>query len=191
MHALHRVAGARHGVTLGGMKKLLVAAGVTGVMVGGWKLAHRPQVADAKLEVTDRLWIDHMPRNDRDLLHLLIAVTHDHHDENIGFLRFGSRWHAELNGFRFEKKGNDLAVEFPQNSWRATWHTKVSRCQVGDLTLCLEITAPRGTFHYFSRDDWEIGNADAGRDLAAKLLHEAPPATGAEATSELHDLLAP
>jgi len=173
------------------MKKLLVAAGAAGMLVGGWRLAHRHSVDDSKVEVTDRLWIDHMPRNDRDLLHLLIAVTQDHHDENVGFLRFGSRWHAEFNGFRFEKKGSDLAVEFPQNSWRATWHTKVSRCHVGDFTLCLEITAPRGTFHYFSRDDWEIGNADAGNALAAKLLDEAPAATAPEPTPTHGDLLGP
>jgi len=173
------------------MKKLLVVASAAGLMVGGWKLAHRHHVDDANLEVTDRLWIDHMPKHDRELLHLLIAVTHNGDEQNIGFIRFGSRWHAQVDGFRFEKKGTDLAVEFPQNSWRATWHTKVSRCSVGEFTLCLEITAPRGTFHYFSRDDWEIGNADAGRALAAKLLHEAPPATGAEPTPALDEPLAP
>ena len=173
------------------MKNLLLAAGAAGLMMGGWKLAHRHHVDDSKVEVTDRLWIDHMPRHDRDLLHVLIAVTHQEHDDNVGFLRFGSRWHAEFNGFRFDKKGNDLAVEFPQNSWRATWHTKVSRCSVGDFTLCLEITAPRGTFHYFSRDDWEIGNAAAGDALATKLLDEAPPSRGAEPPPALDDLLAP
>jgi hypothetical protein len=45
--------------------------------------------------------------------------------------------------------------------------------------------------HYFSRDDWEIGNPDAGRALAAKLLHDAPPATGAEPTPALDEQLAP
>ena len=173
------------------MKKILVAASAVGMVVGGWKLAHRHQVDDSKAQVTDRLWIDHMPKNDRDLLHVLIAVTRDAHDENIGFLRFGSRWQAQFNGFRFEKKGDDLAVEFPQNSWRATWHTKVSRCSVGDFNLCLEITAPRGTFHYFSRDDWEIGNADAGEALVTKLVHEAPAATGSEPAPVLDEPLAP
>lgn len=173
------------------MKKLLVAAGAAGLMVGGWKLAHRHQVDDAKLDVTDRLWIDHMPKHDRDLLHLVVALTHNHDEANIGFLRFGSRWHAQVDGFRFEKKGSDLSVEFPQNSWRATWHTKVSRCSVGDFNLCLEITAPRGTFHYFSRDDWKVGDADAGRALAERLLQEAPRATGAEPVPALDELLAP
>jgi hypothetical protein len=173
------------------MKKLLASAGAVGLMFGGWKLAHRDHMDNAKLQVTDRLWIDHMPKHDRDLLHLFVAITHNEHEENIGFLRFGSRWHAEVNGFRFEKKGNDLAIEFPQNSWRATWHTKVSRCSVGQFTLCLEITAPRGTFHYFSRDDWEIGNADAGRVLAEKILHEAPTATGAVMTPATDEQLAP
>lgn len=173
------------------MKKLLVAAGAAGLMVGGWKLAHRHQVADGNLEVTDRVWIDHMPKHDRELLHVFIALTHNGHEDNVGFIQFGSRWHARFDGFRFEKTGNDLAVEFPQNSWRATWHTKVSRCSVGEFNLCLEITAPRGTFHYFSREDWEIGNADAGRALAAKLLHDASPSTGAEPTPALDEPLAP
>jgi hypothetical protein len=162
------------------MNKLLVVAGAAGLVVGGWKLAHRAHVDDDSVQVTDRFWIDHMPKHDRDLAHMFMALTHDHDDENVGFLQFGSRWHGQFNAFRFERKGDDLAVEFPQNSWKATWHTKVSRCSVGQFTLCLEVTAPRGTFQYFSRDEWVIGSEDAGRALEAKLLHDAPAATGAE-----------
>jgi hypothetical protein len=174
------------------MKKLLVVAGAAGLAVGGWKLAHRTHVDDGKVEVTDRLWIDHMPKHDRDLTHVLIALTHDHNEDNVGFLQFGSRWVGEFKGFRFDRKGDDFAVEFPQSSWKATWHTKVSRCSMGDFTLCLEITSPRGTGHYFSRDEWVIGSADAGRALEAKILHDAPPATGTEpAVPNLDEPLAP
>jgi hypothetical protein len=174
------------------MKKLLLVTSAVGLMVGGWKLTHRHHVDESNLDVTDRLWIDHMPKHDRDLLRVLVAVTHNEHDDdNVGFLHFGSRWHAQLDGFRFEKHDNDLAVEFPQSSWRATWHTKVTRCSVGEFTLCLEITAPRGTFHYFSRDDWEIKNTDAASALASKLLHEAPPSAGAEPTPVPGAQLAP
>jgi hypothetical protein len=162
------------------MKKLLVVAGAAGLLLGGWKLAHRAHVDDDGVQVTDRFWIDHMPKHDRDLARMFIALTHDHDDDNVGFLQFGSRWHGQFDAFRYERKGNDLAVEFPQNSWKATWHTKVSRCSVGEFTLCLEITAPRGTFQYFSRDEWVVPNADAARALEAKLLHDAPAATGAE-----------
>lgn len=173
------------------MNKLLVAAGAAGLLVGGWTLAHRHQVDDSKLQVTDQLWIDHMPKHDRELLHMLAAFTHAGDETNIGFIRFGSRWHAQFDGFRFDKTGEDLAVEFPQNSWRATWHTKVSRCSVGQFTLCLEITAPRGTFHYFSRDEWKVRDEAAERALEAKLLHDAPPATGPEPAPAHGDLLAP
>ncbi|MEO6771418.1 MAG: hypothetical protein ABI467_00150 [Kofleriaceae bacterium] len=162
------------------MIKLLVVAGAAGLVVGGWKLAHRHQVDGDTVQVTDRFWIDHMPKHERDLTHMFVALTHDRDDDNVGFLQFGSRWHAEFNGFRFDRTGGDLAVEFPQNSWKATWHTKVSRCSVGQFTLCLEVTAPRGTFQYFSRDEWVVRSADAGRALEAKLLHDAPRATGAE-----------
>jgi hypothetical protein len=165
------------------MKKLLVTVSAAGLMLGGWKLTQRQHVDDSKVDVTDRLWIDHMPKHDRDRLHVLTAMTHDEDEGgNFGVLWFGSQWQAQYNGFRFVKKGSDLAVEFPQNSWRATWQTKVSRCSVGDFTLCLEITAPRGTFHYFSRDDWEIGSTDAARALTTKLLHEAPRSMDAEPT---------
>jgi hypothetical protein len=173
------------------MKKLLVVTSAAGLMLGGWKLTHRQHVDETNLDVTDRLWIDHMPKHDRDLLRLLIAMTNNEDDGNLGILRFGSRWHAQVDGFRFEKNGHDLAVEFPQNSWRAIWHTKVTRCSVGEFTLCLEITAPRGTFHYFSRDEWKIENTEAGTALAAKLLHEAPPSSGAEPTPVLDAQLAP
>lgn len=173
------------------MNKLLVMVGVVGLMVGGWKLAHRHHVDDGKLQVTDRLWVDHMPKHDRDLLRVIVALTHDHDDQNVGFVQFGSRWHGQFDRFRFDRNGDDLAVEFPQNSWKATWHTKVSRCSVGDFTLCLEVTAPRGTFHYFSRDEWVIGSEDAGQAIEAKLLHAAPAATGAEPAAPASDPLAP
>ena len=172
------------------MKKLLVVAGAAGLLVGGWKLAHRHHVTDGSAQVTDRLWIDHMPKHDRDLLKVFIAFTHSGDEDNIGFLQYGSRWHSEINGFRFERKGDDLAVEFPQNSWKATWHTKVTRCSVGDFTLCMEVTAPRGTFHYFSRDEWEIGSEDAAHALEAKLLHAAPAATDTEPTATFDEPLA-
>jgi len=172
------------------MKKLLVVAGAAGLMVGGWKLTHRHHVDDDNAEVTNRVWIDHMPKHDRDLTRMFIALTEDQVGEDLGFVQFGSRWHLQLDAFRYERKGDDLAVEFPQNSWKATWHTKVSRCSVGDFTLCLEITAPRGTFQYFSRDEWVVPNAEAGRALEAKILHDAPPANGAESLN-VGDPLAP
>lgn len=162
------------------MKKILVVVGVAGLLAGGWRFSHQHHADDDRLQVTDRFWIDHMPKHDRELVRAFVALTHDHDETNIGFLHYGSRWHAQFDGFRFERKGDDLAVEFPQNSWKATWHTKVTRCSVGEFTLCLEITAPRGTFYFFSRDEWVIGSEDAARTLEAKLLHAAPPATDAE-----------
>ena len=174
------------------MKKLAVAAAGAAMLLGGWKLAHREHATDDRHQVIDRLWVDHMPKNDRDMLRIIVALSHAGPEENIGFLRFGSRWHAQMDGFRFTRNGDDLAVEFPQNSWKATWHTKVSRCSVGDFTLCLEVTAPRGTFHYFSRDEWVIKNADDERALEAKLLQAAPAATNAApAASDVDDSLAP
>lgn len=162
------------------MKNVLIAASAVGVMVGGWKLAHRQHVDDGDIQIADRVWLDHMPKHDRDLVRAFVVLTRDHDDRNVGFLQAGSRWHHQFDGFRFDRTGNDLAVEFPQNSWKATWHTKVSRCSVGKFTLCLEITAPRGTFQYFSRDEWVIKSADAALALEAKVLHDAPAATGEE-----------
>ena len=37
------------------MKKLLVVAGAAGLLVGGWKLAHRTHAQDDRVKVTDRL----------------------------------------------------------------------------------------------------------------------------------------
>ncbi|HEY0250480.1 MAG TPA: hypothetical protein VGC41_03095, partial [Kofleriaceae bacterium] len=60
------------------MNRLIVVAGAAGLAVGGWKLAHRHHVTDDdKVTVTDRLWIDHMPKDERDLTGVLIAFTKD------------------------------------------------------------------------------------------------------------------
>ncbi|MFT3694931.1 MAG: hypothetical protein QM831_17405 [Kofleriaceae bacterium] len=157
------------------MKKLLVVAGVAGMAVGGWKLSHRHHT-DGGGTVTNQLWLDHMPKNDRDLTHVLIALHDKDPRGDVGILNYGSAWRANINIFKFEKSGDSLRVLFPQNGFKAQWTTKVSHCSVDQFTLCLEVTAPRGTFRYFSRDEWVIDSADAGRALEQKILHDAPVA---------------
>src|SRR5688572_2572817 len=96
------------------MKKALlamVAVTCAGVGVYRWQ-SDAPAKATATDDdlITDRLWIDHLPRNDKDMIQIFAAIT----EEPVGIFQATSQWKGEFELFRYEKSGNELRVVFPQ-----------------------------------------------------------------------------
>ena len=145
------------------MKKpiVLVIAVVVVVVVAslwGWKRATHP--AENRL-VVDRLWIDHVPRNDRDTVRVFAAVS----KQAMGLFQATSQWRGAFEAFRFEASGGELRLVFPQTGDRETVRAKARRCNDGGMDYCLELDgASRGVRRYYSREGWEIGG---GQDLDA------------------------
>ena len=133
------------------MKKLVLVAllaAIGGVAVYKWRSAPKAEATDTKL-VTDRIWIDHMPRNDKDVIQIFAAIS----DQSVGVFQSGSQWTGQ-----FELFGDDMRIVYPQTNAREKASVKAKKCSENRMDFCLEIDgATRGVKKYYSREGWELG----------------------------------
>jgi hypothetical protein len=140
---------------------LLVAVAV--VSVWSWNGADEPEAADSRL-FADRLWVDHVPRSDKDTIQVFIAVT----EHATGLFQASSAWRGAFELFRYEAIGGELRLLFPQSGEREAVRVKVRRCTEQGMDYCLDLDgATRGVKRYYSRKGWEIKGAG---DLRAAQL---------------------
>ncbi len=141
------------------MKKLVlvaVLASLGGVAVYKWKSAPRAEVSDAKL-VTDRIWIDHMPRNDKDIIQIFAAIS----DQSVGVFQSGSQWTGQFEIFRYELSSDEMRLVYPQTNAREKAKVTAKKCNENRMDFCLEIQgASKGVKKYYSREGWELGGQD-------------------------------
>jgi hypothetical protein len=163
------------------MKKVLIVAALAALAYGGVRMlwGHGDEAAPAEAVATDdrlaldRLWVDHMPRNERDVFHLFAAIT----EEPIGIFQATSVWKGSFEMFRYEAHGDELRILFPQDGSREKTKVKATACSTRDWDYCLEISgSSRGVKKYYSREGWELdGVHGVGelRDRAELLLKPA------------------
>jgi hypothetical protein len=140
------------------MKKALlavVAVAGAGYGVYQWRSDSKPAPkADDDL-IVDRLWIDHIPRNDKDIIQIFAAIT----EEPVGIFQATSQWKGEFELFRYERSGSELRVVFPQTNTKDRVKAKATRCNQRGMDFCLELEgSSRGVKKYYSREGWEIGS---------------------------------
>lgn len=150
------------------MNKALVAAAVIGTLgYGGYRMLRggAPAATDDTKLVLDRLWIDHLPRNDRDPVQVFVALT----EQPIGAFQRASAWKGEHELFQYTRAGDALKVVFPQDGQRETLRTKARPCREGAMDYCLELDGgSRGVKKYYSREDWVIGGVHDAHELARR-----------------------
>ena len=141
------------------MKKLvlLVILGtVATASVWSWKRTSEPVATDNKL-IADRIWLDHLPRNDRDTVNVFAMLS----EHSVGVFQATSQWRGNFEVFRYEASGGELRMVFPQTGDREKARTKARRCNEGQMDFCLEIDgASKGVKKYYSREGWELGGQD-------------------------------
>ena len=156
------------------MKKLLVLAVVSTCAFAGWRVLRGEDGAsndsagaahEDKL-VLDRIWIDHMPKHDRDQISVFVAIT----DEPIGVFQTASTWKGHFELFRYEAHGDEMRILYPQDSDRERVKTKARKCSHGDFDYCLELDgSSRGVKRYYSRKGWEIDGTPTPDALRARI----------------------
>lgn len=140
------------------MKKALLA--MVAVTAAGYGVYRWQSDAPAKVTtdndlITDRLWIDHLPRNDKDMIQIFVAIT----EEPMGIFQSTSQWKGEFELFRYEQHGNELRIVFPQTGTKDRVTAKATRCDQRGMDFCLELQgSSRGVKKYYSREGWEIGS---------------------------------
>jgi hypothetical protein len=154
------------------MKKLLLIAAIAGAGIGTWRWrqARGEQPSDASL-VTDRLWVDHLPRNERDTIQVFAALT----QEPIGIFQKVSAWQGSYELFRYEGHDGELRLVFPQNGDKEKVRAKARRCDEAGMDFCLELSgSSRGAKRYYSVEGWEIGSVADEDARIHDLLRVAP-----------------
>ena len=150
------------------MKKLLVVAllSITGVAAWRWHGADAPHDSNDTKLLKDRLWVDHIPRNDRDTINVFAVLA----EEPVGLFQTASMWRGSYEIFQHESSGEELRLVFPQTGDKERVRAHPQRCQVEGMDYCLEISgSSRGVKRYFSRKGWEIGGLDQAKALVESL----------------------
>ena len=150
------------------MKKLvlLVILGtVATASFWSWKRTSAPVEAENRL-VSDRIWIDHVPRGDRDTINVFAALS----EHSVGVFQATSQWRGSFEAFRYEASGGELRILYPQTGEREAARVKAKRCTEQRMDFCLELDgASRGVKKYYSREGWEIDRA-GGLDGAKQRI---------------------
>jgi len=149
------------------MRKLLLIAVTAGVGFGAWRwhahsVAVKSEPTDAKL-VQNRLWIDHMPKNDRDTIQVFVTLS----DESLGVFQATSGWKGQFELFTYEASGDELRIVYGQNGDKDKVRAKARACKEGGMDFCLELDGnSRGVKKYYSLEGWEL---DSLADEQAKV----------------------
>lgn len=162
------------------MKKALLALVIATAAFAAWNLRDNDtQATDTDKLLVDRIWIDHMPKNDRDVFNIFVAIT----EEPFGIFQATSQWKGQFELFRYELQGDELRILYGQDGSRDKVKTKATKCGERDWDYCLELSgASRGVKKYYSMKGWEIDatNLDEIKAKLKTLVAEVPavdPAT--------------
>lgn len=160
------------------MKRALITVVVAATSLVAWRYTHTDPADGGGKLVLDRLWIDHVPKHDRDPIKVFVALT----DQPVGIFQTTSTWKGEYEVFQFEKVGGEFRAIYPQTGDREKFTAKGSACSEHGMDYCLEMTgASRGAMHYYSMKGWELdGTADVHateRAIEARLDALVPAST--------------
>jgi hypothetical protein len=116
--------------------------------------------------LVNRIWIDHIPKNDRDVFHIFVAIT----DDPLGIFQSTSQWKGEFELFRHETSGSEMRIHYPQTNARDKVTANAGRCNEKDWDYCLELKgASRGVKKYYSMKGWEIEGTPSVDEVNAKV----------------------
>src|SRR5258706_15127341 len=98
------------------MKKLVLLV-ILGTLVTAsiWSWKRTGERADtAERLLADRIWIDHIPRNERDTINVFVAIS----EHSVGAFQATSQWRGAFEAFRYEASGGELPILYPQTGDR-------------------------------------------------------------------------
>jgi hypothetical protein len=127
----------------------------------------------------NQLWIDHVPRDDRDMIVHLALV--DHRQGQFGAIGQSSQWRLRIDVFKWQLDGHTLGLFFPQDRVRAK--VKIETWECADeapepFELCMKITGEGGrSTTLYSRKDWVIRPHDFD-DSIADIVEDTPELAG-------------
>lgn len=170
--------------------KWIVLALVGACSFGAWKAGSALLGEDAQGtdHLVNQVWIDHVPRSERDMINHLVVV--DHPQGRFGATGRSSQWRHRIEVFRWRLQGDKLHVGFPQDRVRATVTAETWRCEgeaPAPFQLCLRLTNNHGeSIVLYSRDDWEVRPRSL-EDSLAELAEDEPMLRGLRGMATLDE----
>jgi hypothetical protein len=158
----------------------LALAGACGF--GVWK-AGQALLGDDEAQGTkhavNQLWIDHVPRDDRDMITHFVLI--DHPQGQFGAIGHSSQWRHIIDVFRWQLQRDTLRMFFPQERARAQVQIETWRCEgeaPAPFELCMKLTNKNGrSFMFYSRDDWKIEPRGVAESIA-DIVEDTPELDG-------------
>jgi hypothetical protein len=135
--------------------KVLALAVLVGV---GWKLWDDFFGEDEAVKrLVNQLWIERMPRNERDQVQAGLLIEHD--GERFGVVGRGSQWRWAQEAFLWRLDQDRLRTRFPQDDKRYTVQVRTWECEgkaPEPFELCLELRRGGQVLRFFSKREWVI-----------------------------------
>src|SRR5579883_8894 len=116
---------------------LLVGAGLL-----GRTFCHRQQAAaDDPSLLLNRLWLDHMPLRDTEMIDVVIAFG----AEREGVFTTQSFYQGTWERYRFKLEGKKLIAKFPQTGKELRMEVDARECKERGFDFCLDLKGgPKG-----------------------------------------------
>ncbi len=157
-------------------KTLMVVVAVSLGSYGAYRWqasAPAPTTQEHEKLLKDRVWIDHMPKNERDKLNVFVALTprpRQGPQGPFGIFESVSMWEGHFEAFRYESQGEEMRIVFGQTGDKETLTVKASKCDVQGMDYCLDISGnSRGVGRYYSKRGWEVRTVDEAQALTTTL----------------------
>jgi len=114
--------------------------------------------------LANRPWMDHMPRNDRDMVTQLVFL--DKNNAKTGALMRTSKWRQFREGTRWAARKNGLLIQLPQLDKTIPLSAKAYSCRAPKpFDLCLELSLFGRGVKLYSKKSWTIDDLDAVDDV--------------------------
>jgi len=145
-------------------KKVIMAIVIIAIILLIW--SGRSMRAASTEFLTERVWIDRITENPRELAELVLLSD----ESDFGITGAVSRYRLTFDLAQWTLDGDRLTIHQLQEDRRTTYGVKTWRCQPGespheDLEYCMSLTGPSGTKKYYAGDREE--------DALERLLRDA------------------
>ncbi|MEW5851593.1 MAG: hypothetical protein AB2A00_22575 [Myxococcota bacterium] len=138
------------------MRAVQLATVMCVALAVGWLLL-RPTTGGEDALLVNRLWVERLPRDDKDMVLRLILVEEE--GEQGGAVLVSSAWRIFVELFFFTLQGDQMRVELPQEGKHFNAKVRTWRCKgqaPEPFELCLEVRVARKKQLFYSREDWVI-----------------------------------
>jgi hypothetical protein len=153
------------------MKKLMVAGVLVAAVFGGWRWRHTATDGHGRNLAINRLWVDHLPANERDVFNVFIVHAPEGMGGGVGGFAEETMWKGQIERFRFDIDADTLHAVFPWTDTHEDIKLTARPCHEQGMEYCLELSGTsHGVSRYYSRTGWKLRAGEDVDALKARII---------------------